>query len=82
MAFRSACASYLSTMEQASNIPAYGAILRRAAQILVVMGALAVMVFASCMMVTADDKLTVVHEIDQSHGTPSPGPTAPEPPPA
>ena len=67
-------------MQQASNIPAYGTAIRRVAQIIVVMFALAVMVFASCMMVTAGDKLAAVQESDQSHGIPGPGPTVPEPP--
>lgn len=52
---------------------------RRAAQIIVVMLALAVMVFASCMMVTAGDKLAALTQSDQGLGVPGPGPTVPEP---
>jgi hypothetical protein len=65
-------------MQQASNISSHSAI-RRAAQIIVVMLALAVMVFASCMMVTAGDKLAALTQSDQGQGTPQPGPTVPEP---
>jgi hypothetical protein len=65
-------------MRQASNISSHSAI-RRVAQVIVVMLALAVIVFASCMMVTAGDKLAALTLSDQGHGAPKPGPTAPEP---
>ena len=75
---RSAGGPHISTMQQASNISSYGSI-RRAAQIIVVMLALAVMVFASCMMVTAGDKLAALQQSEQGKGVSGPGPTVPEP---
>jgi hypothetical protein len=65
-------------MQQASNISSYSAF-RRAAQIIVVMMALAVMVFASCMMVTAGERFAALQQSDQGQGMPGPGPTVPEP---
>jgi hypothetical protein len=64
-------------MQQASNISSHSAV-RRAAQVIVVMLALAVMVFASCMMVTAGDKVAALTQNDHGLGTPKPGPTAPD----
>jgi len=78
MAFRGACAPHISLMQQATNISPYSA-MRRAAQIIVVMLALAVMVFASCMMVTASDKLAALQQSEQGQGVSGPGPTVPEP---
>jgi hypothetical protein len=64
-------------MQQASNISSHSAV-RRAAQVIIVMLALAVMVFASCMMVTAGDKVAALTQSDQGLGAPKPGPTAPD----
>lgn len=75
---RSAGGPHMRSMLQASNISSYGSI-RRAAQIIVVMLALAVMVFASCMMVTASDKLAALQQSEQGQGVSGPGPTVPEP---
>ena len=75
---RSAGGPHMRSMQQASNISSYGSI-RRAAQIIVVMLALAVMVFASCMMVTASDKLAALQQSEQGQGVSGPGPTVPEP---
>ena len=75
---RSAGGPHMRSMQQPSNISSYGSI-RRAAQIIVVMLALAVMVFASCMMVTASDKLAALQQSEQGQGVSGPGPTVPEP---
>ena len=65
-------------MQQASNINVPIA-LRRAAQVLLVVIALSVMFFASCMMVSAHEVHAAVQQGDSGHGFPGPGPTAPEP---
>ena len=65
-------------MQQASHISGYSAF-RRAAQVIIVMLALATMVFASCMMVNAGQELASFTQSEQGVDKPLPGPTAPEP---
>jgi hypothetical protein len=62
-------------MQQASNSHISSA-LRRAALVAVVALALAVMFFASCMMVSAH---AAVQQGEAGQGVPGPSPTAPEP---
>jgi hypothetical protein len=68
----------MQRMQQASHIP-FPAVLRRAAQIVVVMIALGVMFFASCMMVSAHESYAAVQQGGSGQGIHAPSPTAPEP---
>lgn len=75
--FRNARGPHIYRMQQASNISS-NSTLRRAAQIVVVALALAALTFASCMMVSAGDKVASLQQDDHGRGAPKPGPTAPE----
>lgn len=68
----------MQAMQQASNIQISTA-LRRAALVAVVTLALAVMFFASCMMVSAHEAHAALPQSGPGKSIPGPGPTAPEP---
>ncbi len=65
----------MQRMQQATNMGMHSA-LRRLALVVVVMIALAVMFFASCMMVSAH---AAVQQGEPGQSIPGPGPSAPEP---